>query len=313
MPDARVDSALMALTPAGGAAATLDALSTLAINAPLWQAVINALTVGETNFFRQPGWFAQLEGQILRPAIERRRENGPKDLRIWSAGCASGEEAYSLAMIVMRLLPRTDDWQISIVGTDVSDASLATAQRAVYREWSLRDVDASVRQQHFHKLASGRFELQATTRAMVTFEPLNLAAAEAWDARLTGFDLIVCRNVLMYFAPERQRAIAQRLVERLAPDGWLATAPAEATAEWFQPLTPVNVPSAVLFRHASAAERASGPSDAARAKPRLRPALVAVPRQARDDIGVQDDMGDSAVALAVARRSLDISIRRSSE
>jgi chemotaxis protein methyltransferase CheR len=263
--DARVDSAMVALTKAGGEFA-LDALPALPVDAPLWQAVVDQLTVGETNFFRQPGWFAQLEAQILRPTIDRRRLDGPKRLRIWSAGCASGEEAYSLAIMIARLLPRSDDWDIRIVATDVSEAFLAAARRGVYREWALRDVDTAVRLLHFRKLDSGQFELAATTRAMVTFEQLNLAAPEPWNARLAGFDLIVCRNVLMYFALERQRAIAQRLIQRLAPDGWLATAPAEATAEWFLPLTPVNVPSAVLFHHAAPpAEPAGTPADIARA------------------------------------------------
>jgi chemotaxis protein methyltransferase CheR len=312
--DARVDSALVALTPAGGTAAALDALRGLAVDAPLWQAVVDALTVGETNFFRQPGWFAQLDAQILRPVIERRRISGPKRLRIWSAGCATGEEAYSLAIMVMQLLPRTDEWNIHIIATDVSGTFLAAAQRAVYREWSLRDVDAAVRAQHFRKLASGQYELAETTRAMVSFEPLNLAAPDAWDARLADFDLIVCRNVLMYFAVERQRAIAQRLLERLAPDGWLATAPAEATAEWFRPLTPVNFPSAVLFRHATPAELAKMPSDTAqttmssRAQPEGRSRGTATTADK-----TSEELSDSAAALAAARRSLDTSIRRSGE
>jgi chemotaxis protein methyltransferase CheR len=304
--DARVDTALLALTKAGGEFA-LEALPALAVDAPLWQAVVDQLTVGETNFFRQPGWFAQLEAQILRPTIDRRRLHGPKRLRIWSAGCASGDEAYSLAIIVARLLSRGDDWDIRIVATDVNEAFLAFARRAVYREWALRDVDNAVRLLHFRKLDSGQYELAATTRTMVTFEQLNLAAKEAWDARLTGFDLIVCRNVLMYFAPERQRAIAQRLVERLAPDGWLATAPAEATAEWFLPLTPVNVPSAVLFHHAAPVpEPVSTPAEVARA-------ARALPAARRAAEKASADLSDSAAALAAARRSLDSSIRRSSE
>lgn len=333
--DARVDSALLALTSAGAADATLDTLSTLALDAPRWQAVVEALTVGETNFFRQPGWFAQLAAQILRPVIDRRRLHGPKRLRIWSAGCATGEEAYSLAIMVTQLLPRADDWEISIIGTDISAAFLAAAQRAVYREWSLRDVDATVRAQHFRKLDSGRFELLETTRAMVRFESLNLAAPEAWDAKLTGFDLIVCRNVLMYFALERQREIAQRLIARLAPDGWLATAPAEATAEWFRPLIPLSVPSAVLFHHApppaspptassapAAPAKRSEPSDTATVKPAASPPMSSRAKPegrsrgtatAADNEKANAELSDSAAALAAARRSLDTSIRRSSE
>src|SRR5208282_5524242 len=88
--DARIDSALARLNAQNVA---LEGLATLAFTTPAWQSVIGAVTIGETNFFRQPAWFAQLEQQILRPALARE----PRRLRIWSAGCATGEEAYSLA------------------------------------------------------------------------------------------------------------------------------------------------------------------------------------------------------------------------
>jgi chemotaxis protein methyltransferase CheR len=305
--DARIDDALSRL--GGNVAEALDALTSLSFDTPLWQTVVAALTIGETNFFRQPGWFSQLEQQVLGPAIERRRASGPKHLRIWSAGCATGEEAYSLAMLVARLLRGTQGWSISIVGTDLNTAALGEARRGVYREWSLRDVDAATRLLHFQRLASGRFELAPATRALVRFQTLNLAADEPWtDPRLSNLDLIVCRNVLMYLSPERQRAVAQRLIASLAPDGWIATAPAEATADWFRPLTPVNVPSAVLFRRAApVTELPRGDDDLASVVAPARPARRAVPDR------VRGDLSDSAVALAAARRALDASIRRSTE
>ena len=305
MVDARVDDALARLPDV---AASLDALGSLPFDAPLWQTVITALTIGETNFFRQPAWFAQLEEQILRPLIERRNSKGPKRLRVWSAGCATGEETYSLAITIARLLRRTEGWEVSVTGTDLSAGFVAEARRGIYREWSLREVDVATRVQHFRKLES-RFELLPETRAMVSFETLNLADAEPWnDPRFRDLDLIICRNVLMYLAPERQQTVAQRLVGSLAPDGWLATAPAEATAEWFRPLTPVNVPSAVLFRHhpaESAAPEADGALASAPA--RTKPAPRRVP-DAKDH-----ELSNSADALATARRALDTSIRRSGE
>ena len=99
---------------------------------------------------------------------------GPQRLRIWSAGCATGEETYSLA-ISSRALPETAGWDISILGTDLSTAFLARAQHAIYREWSLREVDESTRSRYFREIAAGRFELVAETRERVTFDPLNLA------------------------------------------------------------------------------------------------------------------------------------------
>jgi chemotaxis methyl-accepting protein methylase/chemotaxis signal transduction protein len=309
LPDTRVDEALRALhdTP-------LEHLAALPFEGPQWQAVIAALTIGETNFFRQPAWFAQLERQILGPAIAQRSAAGPQRLRLWSAGCASGEEAYSLAILVLRLLRDRHDWEISILGTDLCAAFIDEARRAEYREWSLREVDEFARLQHFRRLDSGRFELLPATRNLVTFELLNLAGNEPWtDPRLVDLDLIVCRNVLMYLAPHYQQLVAQRLIARLAPDGWLATAPAEATAEWFRPLTPVNVPSAVLFRRtppAGDAPRVEEPPAARRlrrpAAPQRRPArpdprsgraLPPIPRTAPVD-DLEHVLHERALALA---------------
>jgi chemotaxis protein methyltransferase CheR len=250
MPDARVDDALARLSGAGDTAAPLDALAALSYHQPLWQQVIDALAVGETNFFRQATWFTQLERHILTPLIERRLLAGPRRLRLWSAACATGEETYTLAILVKRLLRNLSGWDISIVGTDISAAFLAAARRARYRPRSLRELDAAARAEHFRQDESGRFELVPETRALASFRAYNLAGAERGgdDPRLVDVDLIICRNVLMYLAPDHQRAVARRLTQRLAPDGWLATAPAEAIAEWFRPLTTVNVPSAVFFR-----------------------------------------------------------------
>jgi chemotaxis protein methyltransferase CheR len=283
--DTRLDAALARLDEYKFA---LESLTTSAFTAPAWQAVIGAVTIGETNFFRQPGWFAQLEQQILRPALEGRES---KRLRIWSAGCATGEEAYSLAMLVDRLLPKNGDWDIGITGTDINLAFLGEARAATYREWALREVDEATRERHFRKTESGRFELLPATRDRVSFEPLNLCGNGGLPS---GVDLIICRNVLMYLAPERQRAIAQRLIASLAPGGWLATAPAEANAEWFLPLTPVNVPSAIFF-HKSAPGDVPSPA---------RPNRVPLPAHA------PADLSESAAGLAAARRALDTSLHR---
>lgn len=284
--EARVDTALARLAEKNVA---LESLAAFPFTSPPWQSVIGALTIGETNFFRQPGWFAQVEQQILRPALVRR---DAKRLRVWSAGCATGEEAYSLAMLVMKVLPDPSGWDIGILATDINLAFLAEARSATFREWALREVDEPARERHFRKLESGRFELLPATRNRVSFEPLNLCGAAPLPS---GFDLIVCRNVLMYFAPERQRAIVQRLIASLAPGGWIATAPAEATAEWFLPLTPVNVPSAIFFRD-SAGDAITAPARTSRA-----PLPAAAPA----------DLSESAAGLAAARRALDTSLHRS--
>lgn len=276
MPDARVH-ALLAHLP------TLDDLAGLSLEHPAWRMIVDALVIGETHFFRQASWFSQLVTHALRPLIERRLRHGPKRLRLWSAACATGEEAYTLAIVIDQLLPDRDGWDIRIVGSDLSASFLDEARRGVYRAWSLRELDPQTRERAFQEIEPGRFALAPRLREMVTFQTLNLAdAVLPDDGDLIDVDLIVCRNVLMYLAPEHQRAVARRLVSRLGADGWLAVAPAEAIAGWFRPLTPVNVQSAIFFRVGAPAPRVGPPLEphavpraaARRARPHATSAAV---------------------------------------
>lgn len=248
--DQRVDAALALL-----GAAQLDALPSLPDGAPAWQHALDQLVVGETNFFRQRPWFARLEEVVLAPLIADRMRTGCRRLRIWSAGCATGEEPYSLALVLRRLLQGLGEWDVRIVGTDVSSAFLAAARRAVYRPWALREVDPELRARAFHSVDRGCFELAPAMRANVSFAVHNLAADVPLPPALAlgDVDLAVCRNVLMYLEPEQQRAVARRLARTLAPGGWLAVAPIEANREWFPELTLVNAPSAIFFHREEAA------------------------------------------------------------
>jgi chemotaxis protein methyltransferase CheR len=251
--DERIDAALHRAAQAldlADPAAALPRLESLPLSSPVWQHVIAAVTVGETNFFRHAKWFAQIEHQILAPLIEARR-GGSHRLDIWSAGCASGEETFTLAMLVDRLIPERRDWQIRILGTDINEASLARARQAIYGQWTLREVEPTTLARHFTAIAANRFELKPPIREMASFETLNLAADGFPDRTrgIAGFDLILCRNVLMYLSANSRSTTVARLLACLAPDGWLAVSPAEAVAEWFRPLKPINFPGAIFFRN----------------------------------------------------------------
>jgi len=277
--DHRAENAVehvLAADDAPSASELLAALSVQSLETPAWQRVIEALVVGETHFFRQAGWFAQLEEHVLKPLIATRLRTGSRRLRLWSAACSTGEEAYTLALIVRNLLDPNDRWDVRIIGTDINERFLADARRAEYRAWALREIDPAVRARYFRELGTGRFELAPGIRDMVAFRQHDLAEPAALAEEM---DLVVCRNVLMYLTPERQAAVARRLVATIAPDGWLAVAPAEAAADGFPPLAPFNVPSAIFFRHAVAApappraavpraRRPASPSSTARKKPR---------------------------------------------
>jgi chemotaxis protein methyltransferase CheR len=249
MPDDRIRAALVRLTK-------LDDLVALPLEHPSWRTVVDAVVIGETHFYRQAAWFEQLVSHVLQPLVKRRAHAGWKRLRLWSAGCATGEEAYTLAIVVDRLLPCRDEWDVRIIGSDLSATFIEHARRAVYGEWSLRELDPKTREAAFEEPEPRRFALVPRLRDLVEFRTLNLAAPLLpHDDDLHDLDLIVCRNVLMYLAPDRQRAIAHRLAERLASEGCLAVAPAEADAALFRPLIPVNLPSAIFFRVGSPTPR----------------------------------------------------------
>ena len=229
--------------------AYLARLAQLADESPEWRRLASDLTVCETYFFREHPCFEALAESILPPLIERRRAGGFPSLRLWSAGCSSGEEAYSLAILVDRLLPDRSDWAITILGTDVDVAALDRARRGVYREWSFRTLPAGMRERYF-RADGDAFELDRGIKEMVTFEPLNLAADTypTLVSNTTSFDVILCRNVLMYLTREAQQRVLARLQRALAPDGWLGVGLIEATVDRRGRLVPAGVAPGVFFR-----------------------------------------------------------------
>jgi chemotaxis protein methyltransferase CheR len=182
--------------------------------------LIVELTVGETYFFREPAQFAFIRREILPEVRQRRGES--HGIRVWSAGCASGEEAYSLAIVLVEagLAERAH-----LLATDISGAALAKARSAGYGEWSLRGEGAAAARPYLRRQRE-RYVLVEQIRRRVTFEHLNLAldVYPSFATGIWGMDLILCRNVLIYFDPRTIQGVARRLFAALAPGGWLLTA-----------------------------------------------------------------------------------------
>jgi chemotaxis protein methyltransferase CheR len=225
-------------------------LATLPEGSFEWRRLAGHLTVGETYFFRDRTCFEALEQQVLPSLIAARRSEDVPRLRLWSAGCATGEEPYSLAILLDRLLPDRAEWSLTILATDINLEALEAAERGCYRAWALREAPPWIRERYFHRRGAETFELDPTIRRMVTFTPLNLAE-NGYPAAVTNtsaMDLIVCRNVLMYFTREAQQATVARLRQALVAGGWLIVSPAEGSADLFRPLVPVNVPGAIFYR-----------------------------------------------------------------
>lgn len=228
----------------------LTMLANLPEGSPELMRLAAYLTVGETYFFRDRALFETLERYVLPSLIEARRAEQTLRLRLWSAGCATGEEPYSLAILLDRLLPDCSDWAITILATDINPDALEAARRGCYRDWSFRETPKWIRDRYFHRRGADTVEVDSRIRRMVTIAPLNLVE-ESYPAVVTNtsaMDVILCRNVLMYFTREAQRASVLRLQRALVAEGWLVVSPAEASAELLHPLVPVDCAGAILYR-----------------------------------------------------------------
>jgi chemotaxis protein methyltransferase CheR len=185
------------------------------------QYLVGRLTVGETHFFRNRPHFEALQQHIL-PELIRRRRGKTQHLRIWSAGCSTGEEPYSLAMLLQRMLPDLGDWAVSILATDISEEALAAARKGHYRKWSFREVEDYYQRRFFTPEDKG-WQISREVRGMVTFRHLNLAD-DLYPTVVTqtdNLDLIVCRNVMIYFNVDLSLEITRRFYRCLGRDGCL--------------------------------------------------------------------------------------------
>jgi chemotaxis protein methyltransferase CheR len=213
------------------------------------------LTVGETYFFREKNSFEALEGHIF-PELFRGRKDTGRPLQIWSAGCCSGEEPYSIAMLLDRLLPPQQEWTATIRATDINVKFLRKAAEGVYGDWSFRDTPAWIRDRYFTPRKGRRFEIQSAIRERVSFSYLNLAtdAYPSHSNNTHAMNVIFCRNVLMYFTAERARKVVENFYRSLVDGGWLILSPAETSSSLFARFTAVEFPGVVLFRKVTGAQ-----------------------------------------------------------
>jgi chemotaxis protein methyltransferase CheR len=207
------------------------------------------LTVGETYFFREKSSLEVFEQQIVPEFIRARHDSGGQ-LRIWSAGCASGEEPYSLAIVLSRIIADLKEWKITILATDLNTRSLHKASEGIYTDWSFRETPQWVRNTYFKAAPGGRWAISSDIKKMVTFSYLNLVE-DVYPSLLNGtnaMDVILCRNVLMYFTPEAIRKVIHRFHRSLADESWLMVGPAETSQTLFSEFTSVSFAGATLYR-----------------------------------------------------------------
>lgn len=215
---------------------------------PQIEILASHLTVGETYFFREKRSLAVLENHILPELIKDRRQRGRR-LRLWSAGCASGEEAYTLAILLSRTIPDLKDWQVHLLATDINPLALEKANRGLYGKWSFRDTPTEIREQYFlHQ--ERHWEILPSLKQMVSFAYLNLAEDPypSLVNQTNAMDLIFCRNVLLYFSQAQARKVLQKLAQSLVEGGWLIVSLTETSLAHSIPLVTVNFPEAMVYR-----------------------------------------------------------------
>lgn len=223
---------------------------------PEVQALLDDVTIPETYFFRNPPQFRALRQHVLPELVSRAATSGRR-LRIWSAGCSTGEEAYSLAILLRELLPVTTGWDIQIVGTDISTKSLSAARAGRYGARSLGPVEPETVERCFDR-EGDEFVVRPEIRELVEFRHHNLVSEAPPFGRDGAADLVLCRNVTIYFARETTRALMARLHGCLRDGGYLFLGHSETLWQVSDAFRLVSIGEAFVYSREALADRIGG-------------------------------------------------------
>lgn len=218
------------------------------------------LTIGETYFFRDKESFDVLSERVL-PEITTRRDGTDRRLRIWSAGCCTGEEPYSIAILLDRIFPDLEQWKVTILGTDMNPFFLQKAAAGVYGEWSFRNAPPWLKSNYFRQVDTHHYEILPRIKQRVTFAVLNLAEDlyPSLTTNTNAMDLIFCRNVLLYFRKEGIKKVARNFHRCLTDKGLLFVSPTETSTENFPEFSMIES-SGTLFYQKSVDPSFSSPA-----------------------------------------------------
>jgi chemotaxis protein methyltransferase CheR len=214
-----------------------------------YESLLERLLTQETSFFRYPAVYEALQRKILPEVQERKVWQTPRTLRIWSAGCSTGEEPYSIAITVTDALKFAEAWEIEIIATDISRRALRHAERGQYAKRSVQHLDPRHVDMHFESTKLG-YQVRPRTRKMVSFTQMNLAEAPY----MGKLDCIFCMNVLMYFSEERRLAILRRFYDALEPGGFFVLGHAETLSNLPMKFESVVLGDCRIYRKPVAAE-----------------------------------------------------------
>lgn len=211
--------------------------------------LIEYFTVGETYFFRHKECFDIINSDILPKLAETARNEGRNELNIWCAACSSGEEPYSLAMLLDNTgLPPDSQMKINLYASDINQEFLKRAEAGIYSEWSFRELPEDYLHKYLKPLGKNRYELEPRICKKVKFFSYNLLSPEYPAIPVPKLDIILCRNVLIYFNKKQIHGIFNKFQTLLHDNGWLVTSPAEVTADPECHFEPVNCSGVYFYR-----------------------------------------------------------------
>ncbi len=230
-----------------------DLLRTIRKSNVEYEALLERLLTQETSFFRYPAVYDAFEKRVLPELHSKKFWTNPRTLRLWSAGCSTGEEPYSIAITIVDSLSFADAWNVEILATDVGRQALRHAERATYSGRSIGSVSEKQLAAHFTPVDGG-FQVKPRLRKMISFAQMNLAS----PVYLGRMDLIFCMNVLIYFTEERRQTLVQRFYEALEPGGYLFLGHSESISKMPVKFQAIVLGDCILYRKPTAEELYKG-------------------------------------------------------
>lgn len=194
---------------------------------------LDSITTNETFFFRTEPHFDWLKGEFFNNVVtEERRGKRPRSLRIWSAGCATGAEPYTIAICLYENRHRFRDWSITVLGTDISEEALRDAREGIFRPRAIETIEQGRRRRYFTSADEDRLQVRPELKQLVTFQHHNLMT----PMDPPPFDCVFIRNVLIYFDRDSKRKVIANLIDAMAPGGFLVVGPSEGIYGMLAPL-----------------------------------------------------------------------------
>ncbi|HWY06569.1 MAG TPA: protein-glutamate O-methyltransferase CheR [Candidatus Acidoferrales bacterium] len=215
-----------------------------------YDSLLERMLTQETSFFRYPAVYEAFEKRVLPELHVSKFWKNPRTLRVWSAGCSTGEEPYSIAITIADSLSFADAWNVEILATDVGKLALKNAEKGIYSGRSLSGVNEKQLAAHFTKVEN-KFHVKPRLKKMISFAPMNLAA----PVYVGRMDLIFCMNVLIYFTEERRQALVQRFYEALEPGGYLFLGHSESISKMPVKFQAIVLGDCILYRKPTVQEQ----------------------------------------------------------